>query len=176
MTGLSGHEFTRAAVDISEEREKRESIVAYGFAAPVKDMHEVAQRYGRIFFTAENEKRQSRGGRIASLPARPADSPTSIPDSGITINDGFFPTSHLEELWRLSGDVERRLIELGTPAALIVTERKAEPNPHVFKRGSASQLGEAVPRQFLEVLSHGERKPFVHGNGRLELARAIASP
>src|SRR5262249_14508294 len=36
--------------------------------------------------------------------------------------------------------------------------------------------GDAVPRQFLAVLSGPERKPFAQGSGRLELARAIASP
>jgi hypothetical protein len=33
-----------------------------------------------------------------------------------------------------------------------------------------------VPRQFLEVLSGLNRQPFQNGSGRLELARAIASP
>src|SRR5262249_28195571 len=73
------------------------------------------------------------------------------------------------------GDVERRLIELGTPAALIVAEHDPEPSPRVFKRGSASQLGEGVPRQFIGVLSRA-RTPFAKGNGRQELAQAITSP
>src|SRR5262249_56650782 len=33
----------------------------------------------------------------------------------------------------------------------------------------------AAPRQFLEVLTGDQRRPFQHGSGRLELARAIAS-
>ena len=33
-----------------------------------------------------------------------------------------------------------------------------------------------MPRRFLQVLSRGERKPFADGSGRLEMARAIASP
>ena len=45
-------------------------------------------------------------------------SPTSVPDTGIVNNEGFFPTSVTEELWKLRGDVDRRLLELGTPAAL----------------------------------------------------------
>src|SRR5439155_13415460 len=36
--------------------------------------------------------------------------------------------------------------------------------------------GEPVPRAFLRVLSGGEPQPFTRGSGRLELARAIASP
>ncbi|MBI3119705.1 MAG: DUF1553 domain-containing protein, partial [Candidatus Hydrogenedentes bacterium] len=48
--------------------------------------------------------------------------------------------------------------------------------PYVFLRGKSANKGEDVPRQFLAVLSAGERKPFEHGSGRLDLADAIASP
>lgn len=47
--------------------------------------------------------------------------------------------------------------------------------PYVFKRGKPGQKGDAVPRQFLAVLTDGERTPFQDGSGRLELANAIAS-
>ena len=54
---------------------------------------------------------------------------------------------------------------------------KAEPaNEHVHIRGSAENLGEEVPRRFLQILSDGDPKSFEDGSGRLELARAIASP
>ena len=46
----------------------------------------------------------------------------------------------------------------------------------VFLRGQIQNPGPVVPRQFLEVLSGPERKPFTQGSGRLELAEAIASP
>ena len=45
----------------------------------------------------------------------------------------------------------------------------------VFKRGNPNNRGEAVPRQYLEVLAGEQRKPFTQGSGRLELAQAIAS-
>ncbi len=174
LSGLSGDDFARAAIKVSEERERWNAIVAYAFAAPARDMREVAQRYGRVFSGLEGNKSAAADELRAFLSA--PSSPTVVPDTGITSNEGFFPTSQLEELWRLNGDVERRLIELGIPAALTTAEHDAEPPPHVFKRGSASQLGEVVPRQFLTVLSRAGRKPFTNGNGRLELARAIASP
>ena len=47
--------------------------------------------------------------------------------------------------------------------------------PHDPARGNPANPGIEVPRQFLEVLTPGERKPFTKGSGRLELARAIAS-
>ena len=48
--------------------------------------------------------------------------------------------------------------------------------PRVFIRGNPNNLGEAVPRQFLGVLSGPGRRPFGDGSGRLELARAIVDP
>jgi len=46
----------------------------------------------------------------------------------------------------------------------------------VFLRGNANSRGPAVPRQFPEILAGPNRKPFKEGSGRLELAKAIASP
>jgi hypothetical protein len=49
-------------------------------------------------------------------------------------------------------------------------------NLNVFVRGDAGRLGPLVKRRFLQVLSNGEPSAFSQGSGRLELARAIASP
>jgi Protein of unknown function (DUF1553)/Protein of unknown function (DUF1549) len=49
-------------------------------------------------------------------------------------------------------------------------------DPHVFKRGNPGMPGEAVPRRFIAMLSGGNPEPFKQGSGRLELAKAIASP
>ncbi len=48
--------------------------------------------------------------------------------------------------------------------------------PYVFLRGNAGNHGPKVPRQFVEIAAGVERKPFTEGSGRLELAKAIASP
>jgi hypothetical protein len=45
----------------------------------------------------------------------------------------------------------------------------------VFVRGNPARPGDRVPRQFLAVLA-GNRQPFPHGSGRLDLARAITDP
>jgi hypothetical protein len=60
--------------------------------------------------------------------------------------------------------------------AMVVVDLPKPYEPHIFKRGNPARLGDPVPRAFLQVLSGGEKKPFTHGSGRLELARAIASP
>ena len=49
-------------------------------------------------------------------------------------------------------------------------------NMRIHLRGNADNLGEEVPRRFLAVLSAADPTPFAQGSGRLEMARAIASP
>lgn len=150
-------------------------LVAAALVAVPSSSRELAARYAGAF---TNALRQTNAPGAAELLAflHAPNSPTVIPDTGIINNDVYFPTSATEELWKLTGDVDRRLIELGAPAALILTDGQPEPNPRVFKRGSPSRLGEAVPRQFLKVLAGPGRRPFTQGSGRLELARAIADP
>ena len=149
-------------------------LVAQAFAKTPTTMNEAALHYGKIFADA---KQQTNAPGAAELRAflLAANSPTVVPESGIVNNDMFFPTPVTEELWKLQSDVDRRLIALGAPAARVLADREPEPNPRVFHRGSASRLGDEVPRQFLEVIAPN-RQPFQHGSGRLELARAIASP
>jgi hypothetical protein len=49
-------------------------------------------------------------------------------------------------------------------------------NMRVYLRGNPDKEGEVAPRRFLRVLAGDNPTPFTHGSGRLELARAIASP
>jgi hypothetical protein len=149
-------------------------FVAAAFSNAPKTMREVCERYGKVFADAA---RQTNAPGTAELRAFLEDprSPAVVPNTGIANTEYFFPTSVCEDLWKLQGDVDRRLIALGAPAALVLVDREPEPNPRVFNRGSASRPGEEVPRQFLEVISGPKREPFRQGSGRLELARAIAS-
>jgi hypothetical protein len=62
------------------------------------------------------------------------------------------------------------------PRAMVLADAPALYSPYVFLRGNPGNRGPAVPRQFLEILSGPERKPFKDGSGRLEMAKAIASP
>ncbi len=59
---------------------------------------------------------------------------------------------------------------------MVLNDTPQPVEPRIFDRGKASNPGESVPRQFLAVLSAERREPFRQGSGRLELARAIASP
>src|SRR5207248_692920 len=65
----------------------------------------------------------------------------------------------------------------GAPPRAMVLEDLPQPRePHVLLRGNPANVGPKVPRQFLQVLAGDSRQPFKTGSGRLELARAIASP
>ncbi|MDQ2731427.1 MAG: DUF1553 domain-containing protein, partial [Armatimonadota bacterium] len=59
--------------------------------------------------------------------------------------------------------------------AMVMEDAPVPVEPVVFKRGNPSNPGDKVPRQFLEILSGPDRKPFQHGSGRLDLAEAIAN-
>ena len=61
------------------------------------------------------------------------------------------------------------------PHAMALEDERSPTDSHIFIRGNASNPGELAPRQFLAALTRGDRQPFQHGSGRLELARAIAS-
>ncbi len=64
----------------------------------------------------------------------------------------------------------------GAAHAQILTDTPVPVQPRVFLRGNAANPGEFVERRFLQILSHSNTAAFHHGSGRLELARAIASP
>jgi hypothetical protein len=59
--------------------------------------------------------------------------------------------------------------------AMVVKPRKEPVQPVVFLRGDPKQHGAAVPRRFLQVLAGSDERGYAD-DGRLQLARAIASP
>ena len=61
------------------------------------------------------------------------------------------------------------------PRAMVLYDADELYEPRIFVRGNPSQPGERVPRQFLRVLAGPSRRPFAHGSGRLDLARAITA-
>jgi hypothetical protein len=62
------------------------------------------------------------------------------------------------------------------PRAMVLSDTAELYEPRIFVRGNPGQPGERVPRQFLRVLAGEARRPFGHGSGRLDLARAITAP
>jgi hypothetical protein len=64
---------------------------------------------------------------------------------------------------------------IAPPRAMVLYDSEQLQEPRVFVRGNPAQPGERVPRQFLSIVSGDQRKPFTHGSGRLDLARAITA-
>ncbi len=62
------------------------------------------------------------------------------------------------------------------PRAMVLTDAPTPTEPVVFLRGNPNTPGPRVPRRMPAVVAGPDRKPFTDGSGRLELARAIASP
>src|SRR5260370_29112890 len=91
--------------------------------------------------------------------------------------DFLLDRASLEQLKALRSDLEKlKATSPGAPPrAMSLEDAPNLYNAHVFLRGNPNNQGEAVPRQFLQLLSGPERRPFHEGSGRLELARAIAS-
>ncbi|MDG2169854.1 MAG: DUF1549 and DUF1553 domain-containing protein [Opitutales bacterium] len=64
----------------------------------------------------------------------------------------------------------------GAPFRAHVLEDIDKPkNSSVYLRGDPKNLGEEVPRKYLQILGGESPEPFHEGSGRLELAHAIAS-
>ncbi len=83
-----------------------------------------------------------------------------------------------EKIRALKREVDRlSATHPGAPArAMSLIDRENLVEPTIFLRGKADAPGPKVPRQFLSLLTGEDRVPFADGSGRLELARAIASP
>ena len=64
----------------------------------------------------------------------------------------------------------------GSPAKAMTLQDLPRPrDSRIFIRGERTNLGDRVPRQFLQLIEGKDREPFVEGSGRLELAQSIAS-
>ncbi|MCW3095408.1 MAG: Planctomycete cytochrome [Chthonomonadaceae bacterium] len=70
-----------------------------------------------------------------------------------------------------------RMTHPGSPGCAMVVADAAKPkDSYIYIRGERAKKGPVVPRQFLEIVSGLDRKPFTEGSGRLELAQAILAP
>ncbi len=81
-----------------------------------------------------------------------------------------------------TGEIQGEIQELdwthpGAPIrAHILADVENPKSSAIYLRGNKDTLGDEVPRQYLEILSGGDRKPYTKGSGRLQLAREIADP
>jgi len=162
---------------------------------PLGTMEEVAGCYHRLLQRVDQQWRQSlalakKSGRAP--PERLADaggerlrqvlygasSPAQAP---LTMDWGFlslFPDRPTQsEYKKLLKDVEQwSTTGPAAPArAMVLLDSPTPHTPRVFRRGNPNRLGDEVPRRFLTAIAPYGR-PFTHGSGRLELAKAIVDP
>ena len=101
------------------------------------------------------------------------DSPTMVALADV---EKFYNRADRDKQRQLENKVDAlKATHPGAPQRAMAMEDGPIQEPHVFVRGNPNNVGEKVPRQFLEILSPEKREPFKDGSGRLELARMIAS-
>ena len=132
----------------------------------------LTQQIEKLQQDLDNLKSQS-GDPIAEL-LLSTESPVWFPESQIY----YYLSRQDKDKYRgLVGQLDGISVKHKSAAARAMTMIDAESlyDPVIFQRGDPAQRGTPVPRQFLKIASPAERRPFVNGSGRLELANAIAS-
>jgi len=107
------------------------------------------------------------------LPGNPEEIP--LEDFAQVQTEGDYNTTNnlAWEYRRLLSDAAFRL---GAARAPAVRDRDEILPAHILIRGNPADPGERTPRRFLSLLCGDSCPEFRNGSGRLELARAIASP
>ena len=140
---------------------------------------DVAKVYGelltRVYRQSQSSGPQPEGFDELLAVLLADDSPTNVPQRDLT---KYLQRDQRDRLEKIQDQVNKLVIysPAAPPRAMTLVELKTPYEPTVFTRGNPSQPGQPVPRQFLRLLAGEGRQPFREGSGRLELARAIASP
>ncbi|MFO0947372.1 MAG: PSD1 and planctomycete cytochrome C domain-containing protein [Planctomycetota bacterium] len=157
---------------------------------PPQSMADVASTYAKLLASVDEHWRALQSSQPSSVTlADPGEeqlrqvlygpeSPTQVPMNPMGDLDLLPDRPAQEELKKLLGSVEefRSKGPHAPPRAMVLVDTVPAVTPFVYLRGNPHNLGDPVPRQFLEVLAGADRKPFQKGSGRLELAQAIANP
>ena len=142
--------------------------IAEAFKTPPASLREAADRYGAVLAAGEKDEALK---KVLFGPDAPCD----------------VPLADLEKLYNRKDRDEHRAKEKkieehkashpGAPAhAMVMVDNPKPTTPRVFIRGNPANPGPEVPRRFLSCVAGENAPPFVDGSGRLELAKAIASP
>jgi hypothetical protein len=156
-------------------------VVAALTAPPVESMKDLAARYGKLFKEAHARAKEATADdaekALRDVLTGP-ESPVALPKGSISELEWFFEEGSRVEVAKGFRVIEQWVIESkGSPPHATILEDKPQLfNPRVFRRGNPANKGEEVPRQFIGFLAGRDRAPFADGGGRLELAKAIASP
>jgi hypothetical protein len=163
--------------------------VAHAFAGePPATMKDVADRYGKLIVEVDKHWQEVLAATNSTPPQVLPDAAQEAVRQIVYAPDApaNLPRDQFERLYDVPTgqklrELQRHIEELdasspGAPArAMALVDRPDPHNTHIFIRGNSDNQGPEAPREFLELLSGPNRKPFQKGSGRLELAEAIAS-
>jgi hypothetical protein len=159
-------------------------IVSTAFEDAPGSMSDVVAKYKAVFERVEKswaEAQKEKKERLESADEEELRQVLYAENSPARIPDNEIPRLFDVPTGQRNRALQRKLEELdavhpGSPPRAMALKDNATPHkPKVFVRGSQFNLGDEVPRQFLELIEGEKRKPFTKGSGRLELAEAIAS-
>ncbi|MGI8785863.1 MAG: PSD1 and planctomycete cytochrome C domain-containing protein [Acidobacteriota bacterium] len=177
---LSEEQFkVRGATAIAElaAQGKLHQLVAQALGeTPVASLRQTAERYAALLARFDQaEAATDMSHEALRLALRAPDAPPNVPRSEV---EKIFNRADRDKLTRLRKKVDQLAVfHPGAPPRAMALEDIPTPETaRVFVRGNPKNPGPEVPRQFLALLSGHDRRPFQDGSGRLELARAIASP
>ena len=163
------------------------SLVVGAFAGESPtSLKDVAERYGKLFEDVDKrwQERLRSDAKSQTLPEADQEALRQVfygKDGPGNLPAELIPSLYNVPALMRIGPLRGQLMGLdashpGAPQrAMVLVDSPQPKNSRVFIRGNPNRLGDEVPRQFLAILAGDKRRPFTHGSGRLELARAIAS-
>jgi len=170
---LDGKPFNRAILDALK-------------SAPLINLKDVSARYSEVFANVEalwNTAKSTGATALTDTDLEEirqllygAESPAVV--SMNEIQDFLFVDATTQnQFHEQQRQIEDWIASPGAaPHAHVLLDSETPSDSPIFLRGNASNPGQKVPRQFLQVLSVPDRRPFQAGSGRLELAMAIVNP
>jgi uncharacterized protein DUF1549/uncharacterized protein DUF1553/cytochrome c len=150
--------------------------------AVLRSKKDVARAYGELL-KATYEASKTTGTASGALDAAQKQLLETVtgPENPISFpkNHAYLYMARVERgtFHSLQGELDK--LAVGTPGAppraMTLVDQEQLHDPRIFIRGNPNQPGEPVARRFLQLLGGSSDKPFEHGSGRLDLARAITS-
>jgi mono/diheme cytochrome c family protein len=158
-------------------------VVAQCFTKAPESLQDVARRYGELLAATEKLWQETRAknanpDREALRQVLYADKvPVRVSLAEVEVK-GFLDRAARDQITALKKKVEewKANSAVAPPRAMVLNDLPTPTPSRVLVRGNPNNRGDEVPRQFLVVLAGEQRRPFAQGSGRLELAKAIASP
>jgi hypothetical protein len=159
---------TKAAIAIDGlPKEKAHPIVKAALAAAkTKTLRDAANAVGKAIVDGKDDA--ALGAVLA------AGGPLDFPP---TDADKLFNRLDRDQLGAIKKKIDAfQAMNPNAPPRAHVLNDGGVQEPVVFLRGNPGNRGPTVPRQMVAVAAPGGRQAFKDGSGRLELAKAIASP